>query len=103
RLAALCRAAATLPPRGAGPRPGAAAGKGPCAHRDLFRSLALLVCAVRGNPRRPRRLSIARDHAPADADVPFLALAECVAAADPRPEPLVHEPGHGTRPRSRRR
>ena len=49
------------------------------------------------------RLPAARDHPAADADVPFLALAECLAAPDPRPEPAVHQPGDGARARPRRR
>ena len=51
RAAALCRAAAALPPRGAGPWPGGAAGEAPRAHRDLFRPAAVLVRAVRGSAR----------------------------------------------------
>ena len=76
--------------------------KGPCPHRDLFRPAAVLVSAVRGSSDRPRRLPAARDHAAADADVPFLAFAECLAAPDPRPEPAVHQPRHGSRARPRR-
>jgi sulfite dehydrogenase (quinone) subunit SoeA len=38
-------------------------------------------------------ISAARDHAAPDADVPFLALAERLAAPDPWAEPPVHAPG----------
>ena len=92
RVAALCRAVAALPPRGAGPRRGGAAREAPRAHRDLFRPAAVLVHAVRGSADRPRRLPAARADAAADADVSFLALAECLAAADPRQQPAVHQP-----------
>ena len=54
------------------------------AHRDVLRSPALLVCAVRRCARRRSRLSAACHHAAADGDVPFLGFAKCLAAPDPR-------------------
>ena len=52
------------------------------ARRDLLRSAADLVPAVRGEPVDAGRLPAARDHAAADADVPLVALAERLAAPD---------------------
>ncbi len=75
-----------------GPRRGAAAGR----HRA--RGSARISIRCRSGIRRsrsavePRRLSAARDHPAADGDVPFLGLAERLAAPDPRPQPALHEP-----------
>ena len=93
------RAAAALPPGRARPRDGAAAGKGSRAHRNLFRPAADLVRAARGGRRRGGRLPAARADAAADAHVPFLGLAECVAAADHQPEPAVRAPRDRAPPR----
>ncbi len=49
------------------------------------------------------QLPAARHYAAADGDVPPLGLAECVAAADPRRQPAVHEPRARGRARHRRR
>ena len=74
----------------------------PTEHRArvaaLFRSAAALVPAVRGGGGRRRGLPAACHHAAADGDVPFLGLAECLAAPDPRPQPPVHQ---SRRPRER--
>ena len=78
----------------------AAAGDPPRADRDLFRPAAVLVHAVRGSPDRSRHFPAARADPAADADVPFLALAECLAAADPRQQPAVREPGGRARARA---
>ncbi len=65
------------------------------AHRRAFRSAADLVPAVRGGRHRQQQLPAARDDAAADGDVPLLGLAERLAAADPRPQPALHEPADG--------
>ena len=52
--------------------------------RDLFRSAAVLVSTVRGSADRRHGLSSARADPAADANVPFVAFTECLAAADPR-------------------
>ena len=73
----------------------AAAARAPGAHRDLLRSPAVLVSAAR--PRRRAPVPDARGHPAADGDVPFLGLAERLAAADPFQQPPL------SRPRARRR
>ena len=103
RAAALCRAVAALSPRRARARRGGAAARAPRAHRHLFRPAAVLVHAVRGSAGRPRGLPAARADPAADADVPFLGLAERVAAPDSRLQPALHQPHHRTRARPRRR
>ena len=102
RPAALCRAIAALSPRRPGARSGGAAARAPRAHRHLFRPAAVLVHAVRGSAGRSRGLPAARADPAADADVPFLAFAECLAAPDPRLQPAVHQPDHRARAGPRR-
>ena len=68
-----------------------------------FDPLPFWYAPFESSAHRRGRLPAARDHPAADADVPFLALAERLAAPDPRPEPAVHQPGDGARPRPRRR
>ena len=97
------RAAAALPPRGARPRRRCCRRNGSRAHRDLLRSAADLVRAARGGRRRGGRLPAARADAAADAHVPFLGLAERVAAADHQPEPAVRASRDGAAPRRRGR
>ena len=59
------------------------------ADRDVFRPSAVLVHAVRGGGGRRGRLPAARAHPAPDAYVPFVGLAERLAAADHQPEPAV--------------
>ena len=75
-----------------GPRAGAAAREQRERIARLFRSAADLVRAVRGGAARRRDVPAACDHAAADGDVPFLGLAERLAAADLRPEPALRAP-----------
>ena len=94
RPAALCRAVAALPPRGA-----RAMGRCVPPEKDreriatYFDPLPFWYPPFEEARIDRERLPAARDHPAADADVPFLALAERLAAPDPRPEPAVHEPG----------
>ena len=94
RVAALCRAVAAVPPGGPGTRCGCSAGRASRPHRDLFRSAAVLVHAVRRSAGRPRRLPVARADPAADADVPFLAFSKCLAAPNSGLQPIVHQPDH---------
>ena len=64
------------------------------ASRQYFDPLPIWYHAVEQSADRTGRLSAARDHAAADGDVPFMALAECLAAADLWPQPALHEPPH---------
>ena len=57
RVAALCRAAAAVSPRGPRAWSGGAASRPSRADRDLFRSAAVLVHAVRGSADRSRQPS----------------------------------------------
>ena len=88
RAAALLRAAAEIPPRRRGPRRRSSR---PTAQRErmrtLFRPAADLVSAVRASAAGTGGVSAARDHPAADGDVPFVGLAECLAAADLQPQP----------------
>ena len=99
----LCRDAAALPARGRRAWAGAAAGQPSRAHPHPLRPAAVLVPAVRAGGVRRRRISAARDHPAADADVPQLGLAECLAAPDPGPQLPLHEPAHRRRAGPRRR
>ena len=101
RAAALCRASATLSPRRPRTWQGSGARDTSRAHRDIFRPAAVLVHAVRGSARRRRELPATRADPAADADVPFLAFAERLAAADPRRQSIVREPGERAGPRTR--
>ena len=97
--------AAEIPPGRAGPWRRCSR---PTRHRaridDLLRSAAVLVRAVRGGRGRARRLPAARHHPAADGDVPFLGLAERLAAPDPRRATgcYIHR-AHGARARHRGR
>ena len=84
-----CRSTASRCRNSASPRAGpwrdAAARARPRAHRDLFRSAAVLVSAVRaGRGDGGRGISPLRHHPAADGHVSLLGLAECLAAPDLR-------------------
>ena len=82
---ALFRSAAEIPPRRAGQRAGTPAARASAqAHRDLFRSAAVLLRAAGSAGERPPQVSAERDHAAADGDVSLVGFAERLAAPDPR-------------------
>ena len=91
RLPALLRAAAEVPPGRARPR----RGPPPAEHRERIATLFRSRCrsGIRRSRRRrstTRTYPAARHHPAADGDVSFLGLAECLAAADPRPQLALH-------------
>src|SRR5258707_489381 len=85
RDSCLFGSAAEIPARGAGqgPRQEAAAGGVVRAHRDVFRSAAVLLRAARSAGERRATVSAQRDYAAADGDVSLVGFAERVAAPDP--------------------
>src|SRR3546814_9246903 len=91
-LAALQRDSAEVPPGGAWPRRGAAAGERAPAHRGLLRPAADLVPALRGSGGRYRCVRPACDYPAADAHVSLLGLAERLAAPDHRAQPPLRAP-----------
>ena len=98
RAAALQRAAAEVPPRRAGPWRRAAAGRAPRAHREPIST------RCRSGTRRSRSEPSSGEDFPLHAvtqrpmrDVPFLGLAERLAAPDPRRQPALHAPTRARR------
>ena len=72
-------------------------------HRDVFRSAAVLVRAVRRGRDGPERVPDPRHHAAADGHVPLVGIAERLAAADPRLQQAVHQSRAGRAAGHRRR
>ena len=104
RAAALCRAAAAFPPRRA------RAWQACCRRRRTANAIATYFDPLPFWYMPFEEARIDRDHLPAaradpaaDADVPFLAFAERLAAPDPRQQPAVRATGRSGAPSGSRR
>ena len=97
-IPALPGAAAEIPARGRGQGADPAARIAPAAHRRILRSDPVLVVVRQcrshcgDGPQRAAAQLVLRRHAAADAHVPFVGLAERLAAADHGREQALHEP-----------
>src|SRR5690606_7940512 len=103
RDAAVCRTAAEIPPGRARPWRVPATGTRSRTRRDLFRSAANLVRALRARPDLARDLSTRRRHPAADVHVPRLGFAERLVATDHIAQLSLPAPGYRRAARYRRR